>query len=247
VANTLRLPSSRPAPSPTLAAGIADAIRGRIVRGELAPGTRLPPERVLVDEFGASRAIVREALSTLEALGMVESRSTRGRFVTDGGSGRSRSLVDAWLHSHASELAELDEIRALVEGHLVAALTQRQAADAARKAAPLLSEQDAAVARGDAAVAAACDRAFHVLLCSYTGNAALSGLALSMIENARTAALAVYSLPDQARRSLGQHRRIVDALAARHPELASELARRHMLDVARRYEKAIADATADAS
>src|SRR5207244_9069645 len=49
VANTLRLPSSRPAPSPTLAAAIADEIRGRIVRGELAPGTRLPPERVLVD------------------------------------------------------------------------------------------------------------------------------------------------------------------------------------------------------
>jgi DNA-binding GntR family transcriptional regulator len=67
-----------------------------------------------------------------------------------------------------------------------------------------------------------------------------------MIETARTAALAVYSLPDQARRSLGQHRKIVDALAARHPELASELARRHMLDVGRRYEKAIADATAEA-
>jgi DNA-binding FadR family transcriptional regulator len=237
MATTERQPAAR-----TRAAEIADAIRLRIVDGVLAPGTRLPPERVLVDEFGVSRPIVREALSTLEALGMVEARSTRGRYVTAGGTARSRSLVDAWLHAHAEELAELDEIRALVEGHVLAGLSPRKAAETGRRAALLLAEQEAAVARGDGPVAAAIDGAFHELLCSSSDNATLRALAKSMIDNARTAAVAVYTLPDQARRSVRQHRKIVEALADGHPERAAQAARRHMLDVARRYAKTIASA-----
>jgi len=71
---------------------------------------------VLVEELGVSRTVVREALSSLEALGLIETRGTRGRFVTSGGSSeRSRSIVSAWLHQHAPEILEVDEIRSVLE------------------------------------------------------------------------------------------------------------------------------------
>lgn len=47
------------------------AYTGRIVREELAPGDFLPPEPVMGDEFGISRAVVREALRVLAARGLV--------------------------------------------------------------------------------------------------------------------------------------------------------------------------------
>ena len=97
-----------------------EAIRSQIVLEKLAAGERLPPERVLVQELGVSRTVLREALSSLEALGLIETRGTRGRFVAQGGSSeRSRTIVSAWLHHHAREILEVDEIRSVLEAQAI--------------------------------------------------------------------------------------------------------------------------------
>jgi GntR family transcriptional regulator len=53
-------------------ADISAQIEAAIVRGELAPGDRLPPERALAAEHGVSRMTVRQALQTLESRGLLE-------------------------------------------------------------------------------------------------------------------------------------------------------------------------------
>lgn len=53
---------------------IVEQIEDTIARGELRPGQRLPSERELVEQFGASRSTVREALRVLESTGVVRSR-----------------------------------------------------------------------------------------------------------------------------------------------------------------------------
>jgi GntR family transcriptional repressor for pyruvate dehydrogenase complex len=53
---------------------ICDEIRGRLSRGELKPGDKLPSERDLAETFGSSRAAVREALRNLERGGVIEQR-----------------------------------------------------------------------------------------------------------------------------------------------------------------------------
>jgi DNA-binding GntR family transcriptional regulator len=96
-------------------------------------------------------------------------------------------------------------------------------------------EQAEAVERGDAVAAAEADAAFHRLLCSYSQNGALRALADGLVESSSRAALAVYSLSEAAARSVAQHTEIVDALVAGETERAADLARSHMVDVARRY------------
>jgi len=49
----------------------------------LKPGDKLPSEQALTEEFGTSRASVREALSALEILGITESRAGKGNFIKD--------------------------------------------------------------------------------------------------------------------------------------------------------------------
>lgn len=53
---------------------VVSAIEQRIVVGDLADGAALPPERDLIETFGVSRTVVREAVATLASRGLVETR-----------------------------------------------------------------------------------------------------------------------------------------------------------------------------
>src|SRR5688572_3328106 len=60
---------------------IVDGVSARIRGGELKPGDRVPSEPELMREFGVSRSVVREAVSRLQASGLVETRQGVGTFV----------------------------------------------------------------------------------------------------------------------------------------------------------------------
>lgn len=213
-----------------------EAISSQILHGDLKSGDRLPPERVLVDQLGVSRTVLREALSSLEALGLLETRGTRGRFVATGGSAeRSRTIVSAWLHQHAREILEVDEIRSVLEAHAIRSMSEWDAIEASRAGADVVRKQSEALQGGEPIVAADLDAAFHRLLCSYTKNGALHALIDGLVDASRKGAYAVYSLPEAAHLSLVQHQLIVDALAASDVAGAAGLAHDHMIDVARRY------------
>ena len=62
---------------------IIDQVRKMISEGLLKAGDQLPPERELATQFGTSRASIREAMSALEILGIIESRSGQGNFIKD--------------------------------------------------------------------------------------------------------------------------------------------------------------------
>ena len=63
---------------PSLAQGLADALRRSILAGEYRPGDRLPPERKLAEQRGVGRGTVREAFKKLEQLGLVDIRHGGG-------------------------------------------------------------------------------------------------------------------------------------------------------------------------
>jgi GntR family transcriptional repressor for pyruvate dehydrogenase complex len=213
-----------------------EGIRSQILQGKFTAGDQLPPERVFVEELGVSRTVLREALSSLEALGLIETRGTRGRFVASGGSSeRSRSIVSAWLHQHAPEILEVDEIRSVLEAHAIRSMSEWEAIITSRAAAAIVREQSEALERGEPVAAADGDAAFHRLLSSRTKNGALLVLIDGLVDASRKGAYAVYSLPETAQRSLVQHTEIVEALAASDVVRASELARDHMIDAARQY------------
>jgi GntR family transcriptional repressor for pyruvate dehydrogenase complex len=64
---------------------IIEQIRKAIFEGKLKPGDKLPPERELIENFGVSKATLREAMRSLEVLGFLEIRkgASGGAFVTE--------------------------------------------------------------------------------------------------------------------------------------------------------------------
>jgi len=64
-----------------LAHELVERLKERILAGQIVPGQKLPTEAALVAEFGVSRTVVREAISRLQAAGLVETFQGRGSFV----------------------------------------------------------------------------------------------------------------------------------------------------------------------
>ena len=80
-----RMASDRPAFDPDSAVPLfeqaADYVAGRIARGELVPGQKLPAERDLADEWGIGYQTVRRTMRELRLRGLVVSRVGKGTFV----------------------------------------------------------------------------------------------------------------------------------------------------------------------
>jgi len=60
---------------------IVEQLKDMLSRGELRPGDRLPSEREMAESLGVSRASVREALTALEAIGILDIRPGEGTYV----------------------------------------------------------------------------------------------------------------------------------------------------------------------
>lgn len=68
---------------PKLSESVVSAIRAKVLSGEYAHGQKLPTESQLTEAFGVSRTVIREAIATLAADGLVEARQGAGVFVMD--------------------------------------------------------------------------------------------------------------------------------------------------------------------
>lgn len=77
---------------------VVDSLQARILSGELQPGDRVPPEPNLMREFEVSRTVIREAMSSLQASGLVKTRHGIGTFVLE------RSSTPPLLSSPPAEI-----------------------------------------------------------------------------------------------------------------------------------------------
>ena len=100
-----------------LHAQISDFIRGEIEAERLQPGSRLPPERRIADQFGVSLAPVRQALLALVAEGYLERRQGDGTFVLEPKVHEWISMLSGFTEAHEAQLGgpELEVVSARVE------------------------------------------------------------------------------------------------------------------------------------
>ncbi|ADY27371.1 GntR domain protein (plasmid) [Deinococcus proteolyticus MRP] len=153
---------------PSVGASIAAQLQTLIQSGAYKPGERLPGQRQLAEQFGASLAGVREALSVLSAAGLVEARPGRGTLVRSVGDGEP--TFDGWLGAvgDASELAELIEARRLLEAFTLREAARRITPEGAAELSAALEDLRAALGDPEAYVQA--DMQFHLCLARLAGN-----------------------------------------------------------------------------
>ncbi|OKJ62164.1 GntR family transcriptional regulator [Streptomyces sp. CB02009] len=211
------VPAARTAPAArvvrhSVRGQILDALRTALVGGELVPG-EVYSAPALGERFGVSATPVREAMQRLAVEGAVEVVPNRGFRVTE---------------RTPRELAELAEVRALIEVPVMLRLARTVPAGRWAELRPLAEATSTAAARGDRAHYAEADRAFHRAVLSLAGNEQLLAVADDLH---RRSQWPLISAPVVRHGVLvadaAEHTALLDALTAQDLTVVEALVREH--------------------
>jgi len=215
----------------SLAHHVVDTLSGRIREGALQPGEKLPTEAAIMEDFGVSRTVVREAISRLQAAGLVETRHGVGTFVVGLGEGSSFRIAPEQLETLQDVIAVL-ELRIGVETESAALAAVRRTPDNLEALRNALKAFTSAVEEGRDAVGP--DFQFHLEIARATQNhhfvdlmATLGGM---MIPRARLEPPGPLTPEREAylRRVNAEHESIVDAIGRQDAEGARAAMRTHL-------------------
>jgi DNA-binding FadR family transcriptional regulator len=205
-----------------------EQILEQIVVGKLPEGSRLPSESQLCAAFGVSRPVVREALSRLQADGVVVSRHGSGSFV------QRRPNQDLLRLAPIGSIADLMrcfEVRIALEGEVAHLAASRRTEDDLQAIKAALEELDGVIARGE--VGSEADIRFHKAIAVASKNklfvATLETLATHVFQG-MTVARNLSLKRSQARLQLVQeeHIAIYEAIKREDPEAARATMRAHI-------------------
>nr|WP_237421812.1 FCD domain-containing protein [Gordonia sp. SID5947] len=233
--------------APKAAEQIAGRLRGRIVRGELAPGSKLRSEPDLLVEFGVSRPTLREAFRILESEGLllVVTGAGGGPRVQAPDLGVVSRQIGYYLQIKQTTLEDLLEAREEFEPICVRLLAERRTAGALREFAALLDRLRRAAGPGfasESAYVAWVDltREFHELIAENCGNNTLAAQARALGEmlraHHRRSLRSVNfrpSSPKLAAELIGDYARLLELVRARDVDAAERHWRTHLQRSAR--------------
>ena len=200
---------------------VSEQIRGRILDGTLKPGERLVEDR-LSAELGVSRVPVREALRGLSAEGLVTLLPRRGATVVE---------------VTPQDVAELVEVRALLEGLNARLAAQRHDPEIVALLEETLTHGNEAARTGTAEELARLNAEFHERLAEASRNSVLSDVMRGLRE--RTSIAFAINGRTRAREDWQEYAGVLAAVIAGDAELAALLATRHVQNAAAAFAASV--------
>jgi len=213
---------------------IAEQIKKLISEGTLKVGDRLPSERELSIQFNVSRSTVRESLTALEILGLIEVRTGLGTFVCK--QNQFDNILGEELAGNISP-TELFEARLIIEPKLSHLAAQRATIEDIEEMARIIEEAKN-LDLNQIYKFEELDGKFHLSIAKAANNEVLYKFEKS-INSERLGKLwgklKVKSLQKEGRigRIKVEHKEILDSIRERNPTLAEKLTRKHLLDIKR--------------
>jgi len=214
-----------------------------IREGELKPGDQLPPERELAKAFGVGRPTLRQALTVLSAVGVLEIQPGSGIYLrkpmseVPGTAGQAMAML---LMTEKQNLRHILELRIAVEGSAAYLAAQRCTAEHITELQGAYDAlHDAFKNRG---VAIQEDFRFHAKVAEATGNPVFLKVMVSLadlfLQQFESTTRHLYYEPDRVASNLREHQAILDAIVQRRPEAAREAMVRHLERVGERLDLA---------
>lgn len=217
--------------APSVADAVIESLRERITAGVYPLGSRLPSERDLAQEFGVSRATVRQGILALEARGLLAVRDRSGAYVQaptpDRVSDALLQLIGQFPHSIT--IRDLVEVRMVFEVEMAGLAAERRSREDLRLIARALADTAALADSVDAWAEA--DVEFHGALARATGNPLFAiiydSLRSAFIEQRRRTGT---SLPETRAAAFRWHQRIFDAVGLGDAVAARRAMHDHLLE-----------------
>ena len=192
------------------------------------PGERVPSERELADRFRVSRGQIREALSFLEALRVIERRAKSGVYMAEG-----RSSVEALalyarlgIPLDSGEVRETVEMRGIHEIAAIRLACERRTEANLDRLRDILITEAAHVAAGENI--AEDDGLFHGEIMRATQNGVFAHIVSVIYAMARGPRVAHFRDPARGRQSHDEHVRLLAAIDQRDADAAASLMAQHL-------------------
>jgi GntR family transcriptional repressor for pyruvate dehydrogenase complex len=235
VADESRL--ERSVPRRSAAADAAEKIKDLITSGAFAPGSQLPPERDLCLRLAVSRPTLREAIRSLGAMGVLQSRQGAGTYVTDLASITLAEPLRFMIGLNSRSLVELADVRRLLEsGAAELAASQIEDDELAQLAAVIETLHGPPL---EAPQMRELDAQFHRVI----HVAARNGLLLALLDGMSGLADRSRSItgrqPGLRESTMRAHGRIYAALEARDPAASRSAMLQHLDEVRHALERAL--------
>jgi DNA-binding FadR family transcriptional regulator len=203
---------------------------GLITEGKLGEGDRLPSETELAAQFAVSRPLIRQALSRLQAAGVVDVRWGAGSFVRDSGGAAEAGFGVSAVQS-LNDVRHLFELRITLEGDAATLAAERRTEDGLQAIGHALKALDDVLRTGR--VGNDADMAFHFAVADASLNPMfgrmLRSLRRSLVFSMGLArSLALTHPVDRVRTVQAEHVTIADAIRAREPQAAKAAMQAHL-------------------
>ena len=206
---------------------VSETLKGLIIEEGFAAGDRFYSEHELTGLLGVSRSSVREAVRILEATGWVRVIHGKGIFVA-GASPQEVEAFSEWLRRNEDGILEHFEIRLIIDPK-AAAYAAKNADDRDIQALRDLCETFCRSVDSKATEdLVRLDSQLHAAIAKSTKNRTLAILMKTMTRVLPEGWISSLHVPGRARKTVEEHRRIVDAIARRDPAAAEREMTEHL-------------------
>lgn len=213
-----------------LSDAVFDHLLAGIKSGRLAPGDALPSERSLMKSLGVGRPAVREALQSLERMGLIQIRHGERARVSEPSfghmiEGMGETMRHLLVHSPAS-LEHLKEARATFEREMARIAARKRTEGDIARLRETVADQEAALS--DPGRFRMLDGRFHREVAAISGNPIWPAVSEALFGWLSQFHVDLVAVPGLERLTLEEHRQILDAIERRAPEAAGQAMADHL-------------------
>jgi GntR family transcriptional regulator, transcriptional repressor for pyruvate dehydrogenase complex len=208
---------------------IAEQIQQLILKGVLKPGDRLPSERELAVKLGMGRSSLRDAIRTLEVMGILEPRQGHGTVVREPSAEALVVPLTNVLMRKREMIAELLDVRRMIEPALAARAAKNATPEEIAQLEEILKRQEVKVRRGEPAIEE--DDEFHYAIARAARNGVVLKVLDVLMDLLRESRARSLQVPGRKNKSYAGHRRVLSAIRRRDGAAAESAVRKHLQEI----------------
>ncbi len=220
----------------TSSISIMKQIQKAIAEGKLKPGDKLPSERELAELFQISRPIVREAISALSFLGVVQRKWGKGNYISEN---LNLSIIKSSLKymviSKEKEIRDLLEARRAIECELISLAAIRRTEEHLKKLEDKLLELLNCDKQSPRRFH--LDYEFHLIIGEAANSEILHGFQFALKDKILEIMKVGVYLPDAVEKSNREHLEMFEAIKSSDPKTAREIMEVHIKQLEERHIK----------
>lgn len=216
--------------SETLSEKVINEFENMIETGKLKPGEKLPSERMLAEQMGVSRGILREALRTIESKGYITRKPGGGTFVRKLVKEQfvGQKLAESLKHATYLDLLELREV---LECKAVELSVLRATDEDIKQIESTLKTDE------DMESDSELDRAFHLAIASATKNVLIENIMIANFDLMKEITVKTHKDPKRVKQMREEHKNIFNAIRDRDSVEAQRAMLQHLFNIRKAIKK----------